>query len=62
LEAERHGTAHGSIVPYQAFICQDGERIVVAAANDQFFRELCSVCYLNYLKEKEYYFLLYIDY
>ncbi|UJR28636.1 hypothetical protein I4U23_009868 [Adineta vaga] len=42
-EAQRHGTAHTSIVPYQAFTCQDGERIVVAAANDQFFKELCSI-------------------
>ncbi|CAF1119928.1 unnamed protein product [Adineta steineri] len=42
-EAQRHGTAHASIVPYQAFTCQDGERIVVAAANDQFFKELCKI-------------------
>ena len=42
-EAQRHGTAHPSIVPYQAFTCQDGERLVVAAANDQFFKELCAV-------------------
>ncbi|CAF2203210.1 unnamed protein product [Rotaria magnacalcarata] len=42
-EAQRHGTAHASIVPYQAFICQDGERIIVGAANDQFFHELCAV-------------------
>ncbi|CAF3406248.1 unnamed protein product [Rotaria socialis] len=42
-EAQRHGTAHASIVPYQAFICQDGERIIVGAANDQFFHELCSI-------------------
>ncbi|CAF1065081.1 unnamed protein product [Adineta ricciae] len=42
-EAKRHGTAHPSIVPYQAFTCQDGERIIVGAANDQFFKELCSI-------------------
>lgn len=42
-EAKRYGTAHASIVPYQAFTCQDGEQIIVAAANDQFFKELCSV-------------------
>lgn len=42
-EAQRHGTAHASIVPYQGFVCQDGERIIVGAANDQFFHELCSV-------------------
>jgi succinate--hydroxymethylglutarate CoA-transferase len=46
-ETERYGTAHASIVPYQAFTCQDNERIVVAAANDQFFKELCSVYNLN---------------
>jgi succinate--hydroxymethylglutarate CoA-transferase len=46
-EVERHGTSHASIVPYQAFTCQDNERIVVAAANDQFFKELCSVYDLN---------------
>jgi len=49
-KAGLHGTAHASIVPYQAFICQDGERIIVGAANDQFFKELCSVSYMNYSK------------
>ncbi|CAF4286670.1 unnamed protein product [Rotaria sp. Silwood2] len=43
LEAQRQGTAHASIVPYQAFTCQDGERMVVGAANDHFFRELCAI-------------------
>ncbi|CAF0790311.1 unnamed protein product [Rotaria sordida] len=42
-EAQRHGTAHASIVPYQAFTCQDGERIVVGATNNQFFHELCAI-------------------
>ncbi|CAF0733720.1 unnamed protein product [Rotaria sordida] len=42
-ESQRHGTAHASIVPYQAFTCQDGERIVVGATNNQFFHELCAI-------------------
>ncbi|CAF0900686.1 unnamed protein product [Rotaria sp. Silwood1] len=43
LEAQRQGTAHASIVPYQAFTCQDGKQIVVGAANDNFFHELCAI-------------------
>ena len=46
-ETGRYGTSHASIVPYQAFTCQDNAQITVAAANDQFFRELCSVDVLN---------------
>jgi formyl-CoA transferase/CoA:oxalate CoA-transferase len=36
----RHGTAFGSIVPYQTFATRDGE-VMVAAANDGLFRRLC---------------------
>lgn len=36
------GTAHESIVPYQAFSAADGY-IVVAAMNDRQFRALCGV-------------------
>ncbi len=59
-ESQRHGTAHASIVPYQAFRCQDGERIVVAAANDQFFKELCTVCYVRIINKIQYDFLSYL--
>jgi succinate--hydroxymethylglutarate CoA-transferase len=61
-EAKRHGTAHASVVPYQAFTCQDGEQIVVAAANDQFFKELCSVGYFLHSKKIHFSFFGYLDY
>src|SRR3954447_6434789 len=41
-EAERHGNAHPSIVPYEPFRASDGW-VVVAAANDGLFRRLCEV-------------------
>ncbi len=37
---EPQGSAHGSIVPYQAFRASDGY-IVVGAANDKLFQQLC---------------------
>ena len=40
-EAKRWGTAHESIVPYQAFETSDGY-VTVAGANDKQFRDLCS--------------------
>ena len=40
--AARHGTAHASIVPWQAFPTTDGY-IVVAAREDKFWRRLCDV-------------------
>jgi succinate---hydroxymethylglutarate CoA-transferase len=33
-EAQRHGTAHPSIVPYQVFACKDGY-IMIGAGNDR---------------------------
>lgn len=36
------GSAHGSIVPYQAFRAADGY-IVIGAANDKLFQQLCRV-------------------
>ncbi|XP_072865044.1 succinyl-CoA:glutarate CoA-transferase isoform X6 [Chlorocebus sabaeus] len=39
-EAKRWGTAHGSIVPYQAFKTKDGY-IVVGAGNNQQFATVC---------------------
>ncbi|MBM3789701.1 MAG: CoA transferase [Acidobacteria bacterium] len=41
-EARRWGTAHESIVPYQAFKTKD-DYITVAAANDRFWLRLCKV-------------------
>jgi crotonobetainyl-CoA:carnitine CoA-transferase CaiB-like acyl-CoA transferase len=38
----RHGTAHASVVPWQAFPTTDGY-IVVAAREDKFWRRLCDV-------------------
>nr|CAG4650963.1 EOG090X05UC [Simocephalus serrulatus]SVE94225.1 EOG090X05UC [Simocephalus serrulatus] len=40
-EAKRWGTAHESIVPYQAFSTSDGY-MTVGGANDRQFNELCS--------------------
>jgi formyl-CoA transferase len=37
----RMGSAHPSIVPYQAFKAGDGKWFIVAAANDRFWRKLC---------------------
>ncbi|KAF8275083.1 CAIB/BAIF family enzyme [Lactarius quietus] len=36
-EAQRHGTAHPSIVPYQVFSCMDGY-ILIGAGNDKLFK------------------------
>ncbi|XP_057680037.1 succinate--hydroxymethylglutarate CoA-transferase isoform X2 [Corythoichthys intestinalis] len=41
-EAKRWGTAHESIVPYQAFETKDGH-LVVAAGNDRQFVKVCQV-------------------
>jgi len=38
---QRGGTAHPSIVPYQAFLARDGY-MLVGAANDGLFRRLCA--------------------
>jgi crotonobetainyl-CoA:carnitine CoA-transferase CaiB-like acyl-CoA transferase len=40
-EAERHGNAHPSIVPYEPFRTRDGW-IAIAAANDGLFAKLCA--------------------
>uniref|UniRef100_A0A4X2L617 Succinyl-CoA:glutarate CoA-transferase n=1 Tax=Vombatus ursinus TaxID=29139 RepID=A0A4X2L617_VOMUR len=41
-EAKRWGTAHGSIVPYQAFRTKDGY-LVVGAGNEQQFVTICKI-------------------
>ena len=40
--SKRLGTAHPSIVPYQAFRCMDGKFISVAVGNDRQFRDFCN--------------------
>ncbi|XP_006124142.2 succinyl-CoA:glutarate CoA-transferase isoform X1 [Pelodiscus sinensis] len=47
IEGKRWGTAHGSIVPYQAFKTKDGY-LVVGAGNDQQFVTVCKI--LNLLE------------
>ncbi|XP_024065560.2 succinate--hydroxymethylglutarate CoA-transferase isoform X2 [Terrapene carolina triunguis] len=47
MKAKRWGTAHGSIVPYQAFKTKDGY-LVVGAGNDQQFVTVCKI--LNLLE------------
>ncbi|XP_029445393.1 succinate--hydroxymethylglutarate CoA-transferase [Rhinatrema bivittatum] len=42
VEAQRWGTAHGSIVPYQAFKTKDGY-FVLGAGNDQQFVTACKI-------------------
>ncbi|XP_069072018.1 succinate--hydroxymethylglutarate CoA-transferase isoform X2 [Pleurodeles waltl] len=48
IEAKRWGTAHGSIVPYQAFKTKDGY-IVIGAGNDQQFVTICKNLNLPHL-------------
>lgn len=50
MEAKRHGTAHQSIVPYQAFKTEDSY-ILVGAGNDKQFHTLCKVLQLDNLLE-----------
>lgn len=49
-EAKRWGTAHESIVPYQAFKTRDGY-LVVGAGNDHQFVKLCKILNLMRLAE-----------
>lgn len=46
---KRHGTAHGTIVPYQAFNTGDEHDIVVAAANNKHFQNMCKAIGLTQL-------------
>eukprot|EP01083_Nonionella_stella_P236686 831036_1 len=48
-EAQRWGTAHANIVPYQGFKCLDDEFIIIGVGNDRQFKELCGVLGLEYL-------------
>jgi succinate--hydroxymethylglutarate CoA-transferase len=47
LEAQRLGTAHESIVPYQAFSCQNGQKIIAGALNDRQFQRFCAALQLE---------------
>uniref|UniRef100_A0A8C2T5S0 Succinyl-CoA:glutarate CoA-transferase n=1 Tax=Coturnix japonica TaxID=93934 RepID=A0A8C2T5S0_COTJA len=54
IEAKHWGTAHGSIVPYQAFKTKDGY-IVVGAGNDQQFVTVCQILNLpEVIKDSRY--------
>ncbi|KAI8619322.1 CoA-transferase family III domain-containing protein [Chytriomyces sp. MP71] len=48
MEAERLGTEHASIVPYQSFPTKDGH-IVIGAGNDGQFLKLCKVIGADHL-------------
>uniref|UniRef100_H3D7Q0 Succinyl-CoA:glutarate CoA-transferase n=1 Tax=Tetraodon nigroviridis TaxID=99883 RepID=H3D7Q0_TETNG len=50
-EARRWGTAHESIVPYQAFRTKDGH-MVIAAGNDKQFAKVCQVLPVTQLTEE----------
>ncbi len=45
-EPQRMGSAHPSIVPYQAFNCRDGY-LIVAVGNDQHWQTFCKTVGLN---------------
>lgn len=49
--APKMGSAHPSIVPYQAFEAGDGKGILVAAGNDRLFGMLCDVLGLKGMSE-----------
>ena len=48
---QRMGTAHPSIVPYQAFKTGDGKYILIAGGNDRLFSILCNILGLEHLIE-----------
>lgn len=50
LEAQRWGTAHSSIVPYQSFKTKDGY-LTIGTGSDQQFQEFCKLLNLQHLAE-----------
>lgn len=52
---KRWGTAHPSIVPYQAFMCSDELSVVIGIGNDAQFREFCDAIESQDLKMNESY-------
>ncbi|ODN01639.1 Succinate--hydroxymethylglutarate CoA-transferase [Orchesella cincta] len=55
MEAQRWGTAHESIVPYQAFPTQDEKWITIGAGSNDLFAELCDAILRPDLKGDERY-------
>ena len=49
VEAQRWGSGHGSIVPYQAFKTKDGRFLTIGTGNDHHFKNLCRLCDLEHL-------------
>uniref|UniRef100_A0ABK9NG41 L-carnitine dehydratase/alpha-methylacyl-CoA racemase n=1 Tax=Glossina morsitans morsitans TaxID=37546 RepID=A0ABK9NG41_GLOMM len=50
VEAERWGTAHSSIVPYQSFKTANGY-LTLGAGSDQQFKELCNLLGIEHIAE-----------
>ncbi len=50
---KRMGSAHPSIVPYQAFTAGDGKHLLIAAGNDRLWQMLCDGMNLDELKQDE---------
>ncbi|XP_013119506.2 succinate--hydroxymethylglutarate CoA-transferase [Stomoxys calcitrans] len=50
LDAQRWGTAHSSIVPYQSFKTQDGY-LTLGTGSDKQFQELCELLEIKHLAE-----------
>ena len=48
---KRMGSAHPSIVPYQAFMDCNGKYFIVAAANDRLWQAMCKALGLKHLAE-----------
>ncbi|OLC55173.1 MAG: formyl-CoA transferase [Acidobacteria bacterium 13_1_40CM_4_69_4] len=43
----RRGSAHATVVPYQAFVCADGRYITLGTGNDRLFRRFCEIAGLT---------------
>jgi crotonobetainyl-CoA:carnitine CoA-transferase CaiB-like acyl-CoA transferase len=43
----RRGSAHATVVPYQAFLCADGHYITLGTGNDRLFRRFCELAGLG---------------
>ena len=43
----RRGSAHATVVPYQAFVCADGRSITLGTGNDRLFRRFCEIAGLT---------------
>lgn len=53
VEAKRWGTAHSSIVPYQAFKTKDDKLVTIGAGNNKHFKQLCELLNVQDLVEDE---------